>query len=44
MSAADERPRPRGERFAGMTVALITPFRDDHVDERALRTLVDWHV
>jgi 4-hydroxy-tetrahydrodipicolinate synthase len=35
----------RGEQFAGLTVALITPFRDgDEVDYDALRKLVDWHV
>ena len=34
----------KGERFAGLTVALITPFRDGAIDEPALRRLVDWHV
>lgn len=34
----------KGEMFAGLTVALITPFRDGHVDEAALRGLVDAHV
>jgi 4-hydroxy-tetrahydrodipicolinate synthase len=34
----------RGEQFAGLTVALITPFRDGQVDYDALRRLVDWHV
>jgi 4-hydroxy-tetrahydrodipicolinate synthase len=34
----------RGERFAGLTVALITPFRDGEVDYTALKNLVDWHV
>jgi 4-hydroxy-tetrahydrodipicolinate synthase len=34
----------KGEKFAGLTVALITPFRDGAVDEPALRRLVDWHV
>jgi len=33
----------KGEQFAGLTVALITPFRDGNVDEAALRKLVDWH-
>lgn len=33
----------KGEQFAGLTVALITPFRDGNVDEAALRTLVNWH-
>jgi 4-hydroxy-tetrahydrodipicolinate synthase len=30
--------------FAGVTVALITPFRNGHIDEAALRKLVDFHV
>jgi 4-hydroxy-tetrahydrodipicolinate synthase len=30
--------------FAGLTVALVTPFRDGALDEPALRKLVDWHV
>ena len=34
----------KGEAFAGLTVALVTPFRDQGVDEAALRRLVDWHV
>jgi 4-hydroxy-tetrahydrodipicolinate synthase len=34
----------KGERFAGLTVALITPFKAGEVDESALRRLVDWHV
>jgi 4-hydroxy-tetrahydrodipicolinate synthase len=34
----------RGERFAGVTVALVTPFKDGAVDEAALRKLVDFHV
>src|SRR5579872_4909404 len=34
----------KGEAFAGLTVALVTPFRDQAVDEAALRKLVDWHV
>src|SRR6266700_1621057 len=34
----------KGERFAGLTVALVTPFRDGQVDYEALRRLVDWHV
>src|SRR5262249_5778531 len=36
--------RTRGERFAGVTVALVTPFRGGEVDFAALRRLVDWHV
>lgn len=34
----------KGEAFAGLTVALITPFKDGKVDEIALRKLVDDHV
>jgi 4-hydroxy-tetrahydrodipicolinate synthase len=36
--------RTKGEQFAGVTVALITPFRDGQVDFAALRRLVSWHV
>src|SRR5881396_1855703 len=36
--------RTKGERFAGVTVALITPFRNGEVDFDSLRRLVDWHV
>jgi 4-hydroxy-tetrahydrodipicolinate synthase len=34
----------RGERFAGLTVALVTPFKNGAVDEAALRKLVDFQV
>ncbi|MBV9121865.1 MAG: 4-hydroxy-tetrahydrodipicolinate synthase [Planctomycetes bacterium] len=34
----------RGEQFAGVTVALITPFRNGEVDYDGLDRLVDWHV
>ncbi len=34
----------RGEMFAGLTVALVTPLRDGAVDYDGLRELVDWHV
>jgi 4-hydroxy-tetrahydrodipicolinate synthase len=34
----------RGEIFSGLTVALVTPFRDGEVDYDGLRELVDWHV
>ncbi|MFW5678779.1 MAG: 4-hydroxy-tetrahydrodipicolinate synthase [Pseudomonadota bacterium] len=30
--------------FSGSIVALVTPFRNGQIDERALRALVDWHV
>ncbi len=36
--------RAKGEQFAGLTVALITPFRDGAVDYKALANTVDWHV
>jgi 4-hydroxy-tetrahydrodipicolinate synthase len=36
--------RTKGEQFAGVTVALITPFRNDEVDYASLDRLVDWHV
>src|SRR5947209_16704285 len=42
---ARQAARPtRGEQFAGLTVALITPFRDGEVDFDNLRRLVDGHV
>src|SRR5579884_3424334 len=34
----------KGEMFAGLTVALVTPLRDGGVDYEALKRLVDWHV
>jgi 4-hydroxy-tetrahydrodipicolinate synthase len=34
----------KGDRFSGLTVALITPFRNGEVDEAALRKLVDFHI
>ena len=34
----------RGEMFAGLSVALVTPLKDGAVDEAALRGLVDFHV
>lgn len=34
----------KGDRFSGLTVALVTPFRDKVLDEQALRKLVDFHV
>jgi 4-hydroxy-tetrahydrodipicolinate synthase len=36
--------KTKGEQFAGVTVAMITPFQDGEVDFPALRRLVDWHV
>src|SRR5262245_58781926 len=34
----------RGGQFAGLTVALITPFRGGEIDFDALGRLVDWHI
>jgi 4-hydroxy-tetrahydrodipicolinate synthase len=34
----------KGEQFAGLTVALVTPFKNGAVDYDALTRLVDWHV
>jgi 4-hydroxy-tetrahydrodipicolinate synthase len=34
----------KGERFAGVTVALVTPFRDGGVDFDGVRRLVEWHI
>ena len=34
----------KGEKFAGLTVALVTPFRNGQVDFDRLGRLVDWHV
>jgi 4-hydroxy-tetrahydrodipicolinate synthase len=33
-----------GEAFAGLTVALITPFKGGDIDYDALLRLVDWHI
>ena len=34
----------RGEMFAGVTVAIVTPFQNGAVNWDALGKLVDWHV
>lgn len=34
----------KGHAFSGLTVALITPFRDGQVDREAIKRLVDFHV
>lgn len=34
----------KGEQFAGLTVAIVTPFKGDVVDEAALKKLVDFHI
>ena len=36
--------KTKGEMFAGLTVALVTPFRNGEIDYADLRQLVDWHV
>src|ERR1700736_1919590 len=34
----------KGEQFAGVTLALVTPFKGGEVDFDGLGRLVDWHV
>src|SRR5580765_4518927 len=34
----------RGDQFAGLTVALVTPFKNGDIDFDELGRLVDWHV
>jgi 4-hydroxy-tetrahydrodipicolinate synthase len=34
----------RGEKFAGLSVAIVTPFRNGEIDYAELGKLVDWHV
>ncbi len=34
----------RGDQFAGLTVAIVTPFRNGEIDFDELGKLVDWHV
>lgn len=34
----------KGEQFAGVTVAMITPFKNGEIDFDAMKKLVDWHV
>jgi 4-hydroxy-tetrahydrodipicolinate synthase len=36
--------KTKGEQFAGVTVALVTPFRNGEVDYAGLSRLVDWHI
>jgi 4-hydroxy-tetrahydrodipicolinate synthase len=36
--------KTKGEQFAGVTVALVTPFHNGEVDLATLRRLVDWHI
>ena len=37
-------PASRGELFAGVTVAIVTPFKGGEIDWPALGSLIDWHV
>jgi 4-hydroxy-tetrahydrodipicolinate synthase len=34
----------KGEQFAGVTVALVTPFKNGDIDFDGLRRLVHWHI
>jgi 4-hydroxy-tetrahydrodipicolinate synthase len=34
----------KGEMFAGVSVALVTPFKNGEIDFGELRRLVDWHI
>jgi len=34
----------RAERFAGLSVAMVTPFRDGGIDSRRLKEQVDFQV
>ena len=34
----------KGEQFAGLTVAIVTPFKNGKVDEAALKQVVDWQI
>lgn len=36
--------KTKGEQFAGVTVAIVTPFKNGEVDYSALKKLVEWHV
>lgn len=34
----------KGEQFAGLTVAIVTPFRNDRLDEVALKKIIDFQI
>ncbi len=34
----------KGEQFAGLTVAIVTPFRNDRLDEAALKKIIDFQI
>src|ERR671931_472717 len=36
--------RTKGEQFAGVSVALITPFRGGEIDFDGLGRLISWHI
>jgi 4-hydroxy-tetrahydrodipicolinate synthase len=38
------RPRTKGEQFAGLTVALVTPLKGEAIDFDGLKQLVHWHI
>ncbi len=37
-------PATRGELFAGVTVAIVTPFKNGDIDWDALGKLIEWHI
>ena len=37
-------PASRGELFAGVTVAIVTPFTAGDIDWPGLAELIEWHV
>jgi 4-hydroxy-tetrahydrodipicolinate synthase len=43
-AAASTTPATRAERFAGLSVALVTPFKDGRVDEAKMREQIDFQV
>ena len=36
--------RTKGEQFAGVSVALVTPFKDGEIDFASLGRLINWHI
>jgi len=34
----------KGKQFSGLTVAIVTPFKNGKVDETALKKMVDWQI
>src|SRR5436190_23527381 len=44
MTHAEVHMATKGEQFAGLTVALVTPFKGGEVDYDALGRLVEWHI